>query len=398
MSKVNTRKRGKTWEYYFEGARINGNRTKISKGGYLTQKEAFVAGTKALNEYNNSGLSFVPSEISFNDYIDFWFKEYAEVNLKIETLKNYRKKIKNHIKPAFAKYKLKSLNPAVLQSFINMKFNEGYSQNSLKTMKGILSKSFEMAVEPFGFIQTNPMVFVKVPSSRAKAKVPTRKDPHVYIPQEWIVKIFKRFPKGTSTYIPMSFAYKGGTRPGESFAFEWDDVNFETNQVTVNRQVQWDELAGVWYFTDPKYDSFRTIDLDENFMNELKEEYEMQQRARAFYGEHYVRLYENENRELNTDGIGRELHLVCVRQNGEFIIPRSMQHTSSVIHHQLGFPDFDMHSLRVTHATMLIENGAPVKYVQERLGHKKLEVTMQIYTKLSPVMKEQGKNVLESIF
>ena len=81
MSKVNTRRRGKGWEYYFEGARINGNRTKISKGGYLTQKEAFVAGTKALNEYNNSGLSFVPSEISFNDYIDFWFKEYAEVNL-----------------------------------------------------------------------------------------------------------------------------------------------------------------------------------------------------------------------------------------------------------------------------------------------------------------------------
>lgn len=57
-----------------------------------------------------------------------------------------------------------------------------------------------------------------------------------------------------------------------------------------------------------------------------------------------------------------------------------MQHTSSVIHHQLVFPDFDIHSLKVTHATMLIENGAPVKHVQERLGHKKLEVTMQKYT------------------
>ena len=85
MSKVNTRKRGKTWEYYFEGAKINGSRSKITKGGYPTQKEAIAAGTKALNEYNNSGLSFVPSEISFNDYIDFWFKEYAEVNLKKTT-------------------------------------------------------------------------------------------------------------------------------------------------------------------------------------------------------------------------------------------------------------------------------------------------------------------------
>ena len=133
-------------------------------------------------------------------------------------------------------------------------------------------------------------------------------------------------------------------------------------------------------------------------MQVLSEEYELQQRAKAFYGEHYTRIFENEKRELNTDGNGREVHMVCVRENGEFIVPRSMQHTSSVIQHKLGFSDFDMHSLRVTHATMLIENGAPVKYVQERLGHKKLEVTMQIYTKLSPLMIEQGRNILSSIF
>lgn len=398
MGKVNTRKRGKYWEYYFEAAKINGARNKISKSGFNTQKEAQAAGTKALNEYNNAGLHFVPSEISFNDYIDFWFKEYAEVNLKIETLKNYRKKIKNHIKPAFSKYKLKSITPAMLQSFINQKFNEGYSMNSLKTMKGILSKSFACAVEPFGFIKTNPMIFVKIPSTRAKATIPTRTAPHIYISKEWIDKIFERFPKGTSTFIPMSFAYRCGTRPGESFAFEWEHIDFTKNQVHIKQQVQWDEIGKVWYLSDPKYDSFRTVDVDEEFMQILAEEYEMQQKAKVFYGEHYTHIYENANRELNTDGDGREVNLVCVRQNGEFIIPRSMQHTASVIHHQLGFPNFDMHSLRVTHATMLIENGAPVKYVQNRLGHKKLEVTMQIYTKLSPIMIEQGRSILSSVF
>ncbi len=398
MAKVNTRKRGKSWEYYFEAAKIDGVRSKISKSGFNTQKEALAAGTKALNEYNNAGLHFVPSEISFSDYIDFWFKEYAEVNLKPETLVNYRKRIKNHIKPAFAKYKLKSITATILQAFINQKFNEGYSRNSLKSMKGILSKSFMCAVEPFGLIQSNPMVFVKVPSERAKSEIPTRKDPHIYITKEWIDKIFKRFPKGTSTYIPMCFSYRCGTRPGESFAFEWEHIDFEKKQIHIKQQVQWNNIEKVWYFSDPKYDSFRTVDVDDEFMKVLSEEYENQQRAKEFYGKHYTRLYENDNRELNTDGIGREIHLVCVRQNGEFIIPRSMQHTSSIIHHELGFTDFDMHSLRVTHATMLIENGAPVKYVQNRLGHKKLEVTMQIYTKLSPLMIEHGKSILESVF
>lgn len=160
MAKVNTRKRGKYWEYYFEAAKVEGKRSKISKGGYPTRKEAFIEGTKALEKYNSSGLNFVPSEISFNDYIDFWFKEYAEANLKPETLTNYRKRIKNHIKPAFARYKLKSITPAVLQSFINEKFNQGYSRNTMKSIKGILSKAFQMAVEPFRFIGTNPMLYI----------------------------------------------------------------------------------------------------------------------------------------------------------------------------------------------------------------------------------------------
>lgn len=56
MSEVNVRKRenGK-WQYYFEGAKINGKRKKITKSGFKTKKEALEAGTKALNEYNNAG-------------------------------------------------------------------------------------------------------------------------------------------------------------------------------------------------------------------------------------------------------------------------------------------------------------------------------------------------------
>lgn len=38
--------------------------------------------------------------------------------------------------------------------------------------------------------------------------------------------------------------------------------------------------------------------------------------------------------------------MIAIRENGAFIIPRSMQHTSRVVHKELHYPEFDFHSLR----------------------------------------------------
>lgn len=60
--------------------------------------------------------------------------------------------------------------------------------------------------------------------------------------------------------------------------------------------------------------------------------------------------------------------MIAVRENGEFVIPRSMRHTSSIIHHKLNYPEFDFHSLCHIHATMLAENDVSPKYLQQRMG------------------------------
>jgi integrase len=50
----------------------------------------------------------------------------------------------------------------------------------------------------------------------------------------------------------------------------------------------------------------------------------------------------------------------------------------------------DLHSLRRTFATSLIVNGADPKSVQDLLGHKKLDMTMRIYTKIHTQTKRQA--------
>lgn len=404
MSTVHARKRGNKWEYRFEAAAVGGQRKQICKSGFLTKKDAMEAGAKAYNEYTQAGAVFVPNNSSFSDYLDYWLNSYCRNNLKAVTQNSYKKKINVLIKPTLGKYRLSTLTPAVLQNFINNLFNAGYSRNTLTVVKGIISSSLAYAVEPLHYLQSSPMLYVKLPSTRAKPSTPSRSAPHIYITREMIDSIFERFPEGTSAHIPLMLGYKCGLRLGEAFGVMWSDIDFEKGTLTVNRQVQWQEKKGdsnrsYWYFSEPKYNSYRAISLDNALLELLKKEKQRQEKAAEYYDDRYIHLFEVDNsREITTTHNGNEIYPVCRRENGGYIQPRIMQHTSMIIHNQLGFEDFDFHSLRHTHATNLAENGANPKYVQARLGHKNIQVTMQIYQHTSDTIIAQGDNILNSMY
>ena len=396
MGDVSVKKRGSYYEYSFEAAKVDGKRNRVSKSGFTTKAMAMEAGTKAMTEYNEAGLHFTPSEISFNDYLDYWVETYCNINLKDVTVVGYLKKIRINIKPELGEYKLKALTPAVLQRFINKMAKECYARTTLATVKGILSGCPNFAVKQ-DMIRHNPMNNVSLPSPQNE-KLKSRTAPHVYIPPKRIKEIFERFPEGTSTHLAMMLGCKGGLRLGEVFGLAWEDVDFEKNTIRVERQVQWSEINKVWYFSNPKYDSFRTIDLDKDCMGLLEREKEVQRKSKEYYGEHYTLLYENEDRQLIPNGKGKPINLINVRENGEFIVPRTMQHTSGIIHYQMNYPDFTFHSLRHTHATLLAESDVPPKYLQSRMGHSNLEVTMKFYLHLTDEMQEKGSGILKNIF
>lgn len=165
---------------------------------------------------------------------------------------------------------------------MNQTAQQNYSRITLYVIKGILSGSLNYAVKQ-NMIRYSPMVNVTLPSPCNEQFNP-RTAPHAYIPQDRIQQIFTRFPEGTSTHISIMLGYRGGLRIGEVFAGMWKDVNFEENTYTIIRQVQWNEQAKAWYFSAPKYDSRRTIELDEDTMELLKREKKRQERAEPIMG------------------------------------------------------------------------------------------------------------------
>ena len=403
LSELRLRKRGPYWQYSFEGARIDGKRQTISKSGFRTKTEASAAGAQAMSEYNRAGAVFKPSEISVSDYLDFWMKEYCQNNCKPSTISNYDKKIRLHIKPAIGKYRLAALSPETLQKLINDKFNQGYSRNTLAVLKGILTGSLSYAVQPLKYIPFSPAEYIDIPSTRATPKVKTRSAPHVYLSAEQMGKLFQRFPEGSSSYLPLLIGYKCGLRIAEACALKWKDIDLTAKKLTVRQQILWqekDKIAGrdsYWYFTMPKYDSIRTIELSQDVVNALEREKARQEQNRAICDDLYIRWFCDDVGHLNCNGNGAEIHLVMVRPDGSYINSRNMQHVSHIARHELGIPKFDYHSLRHTHATMLAERGASPKYVQHRLGHKNIQVTMQIYQHLTDKMSEEGAKLLDTL-
>lgn len=359
------------------------------------------------------GAAEKTAQISFSDFLDEWMQNDCRYSLKETTISNYRKRIENHIKPELGMYQLDKLKRTRLQKFIQKKYDEGYSKNTLSVLRGILSKSLRYAVGQ-ELISSSPAEYLKIPRSEVTA-VPTRSSPHSYLSADKMKKIFERFPEESTSYIPIMLGYHCGLRICEVYALTWDDIDLKNGRLTVSKQVQWKQNArskekkkeangtkcsdaGFWYFSTPKYESYRTIEMDKQMTELLSREYQRQGRARKYFDNRYKRYYEDANRRITEEMIGHEVLLLCRRENGEYIHPRTMQYTSRVIHEELRIPEFDFHSLRHTHATMLIEEGAPLKYVQQRLGHKKIEVTMNIYQHVTDTIREQGNTVIENMF
>ena len=55
------------------------------------------------------------------------------------------------------------------------------------------------------------------------------------------------------------------------------------------------------------------------------------------------------------------------------------------------------HTFRHTHISLLAEKQTPLKTIMARVGHNEPKTTLSIYTHVTDAMKEQEKQILDSI-
>lgn len=400
-----TRKRGNTWSYYFDMGKVDGKRKRKEKGGFATKKEAEAALAKAINEYNNSGQVFKPTEISVSDYMDYWMREYVELNCSLNTYNAYSGIIENHIKPKLGTYKLKNLNSSTLQAFLNDISKNGYARNMVLNIKCVLTGSLAYAADTLKLIPDTPAGRLKLPG-----KVLKDKKPRIVLTGEQMDSILARFPEDSNFHIAIMIGYHCGLRISETYGLTWDNIDFKNRTLTVEKALNYDKRNKQWYYSEPKTKtSSRTILLGDTILKALRRHYVRHNENKLKYGEYFVKQYvrtdtingrkfdyiTEHDGTVISDGTPKES--ICTKENGSMHTKDTFKYASRVIHYELGIPEFDYHSLRHTHATILVENGANIKDVQERLGHTNIETTLNTYVHNTDQMRSQTVDIFEKV-
>lgn len=410
MAKVSTRNRNKdqyykdgrkkpaNWEYRFPTASVNGVRKHASQAGFKTQKEALEAGTKALAEYLNAGSFHKPSDISVADYLDQWLDQYVNMNLRPNTQSTYKGLVNNHIKPAVGHFRLCSLTPSALQDFVNDQKKKGFSKQHVDLILSTFKGALNYAIEPLQLIQSNPMMYVKAPKMEKKP----RKRIIIQL-NDWN-RIMERYPFENKHHVPMMIGFHTGLRIGEVYGLTWDNVDLEAGTITVMRQQSkvkiMDNVNARWCFAPPKSRaSFRTVKIGQTLIDVLKKHRLRQKEQKLACGEYYIRYKTKHVKDDIYDLIkvpDGDVDLVCTAEDGSWMSPETFRHCSKTIQTKLNIK-FEFHALRHTHATLLAESGVNPKNLQMRLGHEKIETTLQTYIHDTEAMADQTVDLFERI-
>lgn len=387
------RKRGNTYSYSFDLGEVGGKRKRKEKGGFKTKKEAEQALRKAIQEYEQGGQVFKVSDITVSDYMDYWVKEYVELNCKYNTIRNYKSISKNHIKAKLGNYKLKSLTPAVLQQFVNDIFKDGYSKKTLNLICVVLSEALKTAVNPYKYIIDNPMSYVKKPKYDISKENTAAKT----ITVDEFNKIIELYPQGTKYYIPLIIGYYTGLRIGEVLALTWNNIDFNTNTIKVKNNLI-KQTQGIHTLGTPKTaTSERTVVVSNTLIKILRRHKIYQTENKLRYGINYINYYIDDTKTIHTSDVNyTPINFVCTCENGNLVKSDSITYCVKCINKKLDIT-FTFHVLRHTHATLLIENGADVKEVQKRLGHSSYGTTMDTYVHVNDEMQKRTVDIFDNV-
>jgi integrase len=302
-----------------------------------------------------------PERYTVASWIHFWLDTYKRNEVRESTLERYQIFFQKHILPAFGKILLHQLRPEQLQRFYVEKQKE-LSQNTVRFLHAIIHGALKQALA-LGYISRNVADIAKPPKRAQKeVKIMDAEKLDAFLSSARKYRLYPAFLLMAST----------GMRTGEVLGLRWQDVDFEQGTVTIAQNLVWTEKGII--FQEPKTKSSRrSIPLLPEVVEELKS---------------WRKKWLEEKIALGSDW--SETDLVFPSEVHTPLDPHSFRRTFRSICADAGIKGITPHVFRHSLASFLLARGEHPKIVQELLGHSSITVTLDIYSKVIPGLKEKA--------
>ena len=226
---------------------------------------------KLQEEYTEVASFKVKPDMRFGDWMNYWYENHCKPSIRPTTQKGYEEWIYVHAIPGLGHIPLNKLTQADCQKFLNeMKANgrkthrdtkgPEMAERSVRSCYHVIRMALDRAVKD-GLIKKNPILGVKLPPPEPKEmKVLSKEEIQRFLTQAKAEGMYELFLLELTT----------GLRRGEILALTWDDLNFETGELHISKQVT--PVGGKNIISEPKTKAaFRTIILPPVMVGLLRE-------------------------------------------------------------------------------------------------------------------------------
>lgn len=233
----------------------------------------------------------------------------------------------------------------------------------------VVSSCLGKAVK-WGYIPYNPAVNAQLPKMQQQEAL--------YLDEADARRLLKLLQEEPIKYRAMiTFDLLSGLRRGELLGLRWQDVDFETETITIVQTSNYAAGKGVYKDTPKNKTSARPLKLSRTAFLMLIEYKAWQDAQREACGDFWK----------DTDD------RVFTRDDGAPVFPDALTQWFGDFVKRSGLPPVHVHSLRHTFASLMIADGTPLVVVSRRLGHAQVSTTANIYAHVIASADEKAAQI-----
>lgn len=311
------------------------------------------------------------NKITLKEWANIWLHEYKKMTIKQTSWESYRSVLGSLLLPKLGEVPLQKIRPELLQSLYNSLAQEGKATKTINRLHKIIISLMLQAVKN-GILRKTPTDGVELP------KV-SKKEVRAMSPEEMqrFIAVLDEHEYG----LPFLLALATGMRRAEILGLMWDDIDLQKGIIKISRNLVYTKEKGIMFTETKTAKSKRLIPIPQEVRTRLLEHKEEQDTEKDMFGEAYI------NSGLVFSKVGQP------------ILPRTFNQIFFRLRKKAGIPsDVNLHALRHTYATRLLEEGENLKVVQELLGHSNISMTANTYSHVSVEVKQDAAEKLNKLF